>query len=236
MKDYHRCIEYWDPIFSEEDDSLPSDPKTGNAKLDDAIRWLCEDSKRVLDFGCGNGSLLFHCALNGTKEHLGIDLSKEAVLCAKRKCARMPVGEFEFLEGGVEALFTIANSSTDAVILSNIVDNLYPEDALQLLHECARLLKQGGKVLIKLNPYLTQEQIAEWNIKSITGNLLDDGLLLWNNTTEQWREIFQQHFSIVREGEIYYPEYNQTNRFLCLAKLQQTHTKRRRSLADFFVD
>jgi len=213
-----RCIDFWDSVFSQEDSSVPIDGRTGYDALDDAIAWLSGGSRRILDFGCGNGTMLFICARIGTTDHVGIDLSREAILCAQRKAAKMKIGSFLFHQGGVEALSPFSEASFDAIILSNILDNLYPEDAMLLLDECTRILKTGGKVFVKLNPYLSQEQISEWKIKTIVGNLLDDGLLLWNNSTEQWREILTGHFVIEREGEVYYPEHEQTNRLFCLLK------------------
>lgn len=130
----------------------------------------------------------------------------------------MSRGMFSFWQGGVEQLAKIADASFDAIILSNIIDNLYPEDANLLIDECARILQGSGKVLVKLNPHLSKEQIAAWNIKEISGNLLDDGLLLWNNTTEEWRAFFSTRFIICREGEVYYPEHEQTNRLFYLIK------------------
>ena len=218
MNDYQRCISFWDSVFLSEDDAVPMGSFSGNPALDDAIGWLSKDSQRVLDFGCGNGSLLFYCARSGTKSHLGIDLSEQAIAAASKKAANMPCGAFEFRQGGLEMLADVPDASFDAVILSNIIDNLYPEDAMQLLRACARILKEDGKALVKLNPYLTQEQILEWKVKTISGSLLDDGLLLWNQTTEQWRAIFKERFAISHEGEIYYPEHDQTNRIFYLTK------------------
>ena len=216
--DYQRCVAFWDQVFSEESDALPKESTTGNEALDRALLWLCDESSCVLDFGCGNGIMLFLCARNGTSEHIGIDLSQEAILCAKRKAEHMQTGTFSFQQGGVELLSSILDASADAIILSNIVDNLYPEDAQCLLNESARILKRKGKALVKLNQYLTQQQIVEWNIHPISGNLLDDGLLLWNNTTEEWRAFFSAKFAIQLETEAYYPEHDQTNRLFYLIK------------------
>ncbi|OPJ57632.1 hypothetical protein [Clostridium oryzae] len=84
--------------------------------------------------------------------------------------------------------------------------------------EVERVLKYGGKVLVKLNPYITTEQIAEWNVKVIKDNLLDDGLILLNNTTDEWIKFFERKFEIKQYEEIYYPEYEQYNRMFCLIK------------------
>ena len=68
--------------------------------------------------------------------------------------------------------------------MSNILDNLYPEDAETVLNEVNRLLRPGGKLMVKLNPFLAEEQITEWGIRKIREDLLDDGLILWNRSTE----------------------------------------------------
>lgn len=133
-----------------------------------------------------NGTLLFKCALRGTENHRGIDISKEAILVAKEIQIEGKTGNFDFTVGEVEALSTISDSSFDAIILSNVIDNLIPSDAIKVLSESKRILRKQGKILIKLNPYITEEQILEWDIKIIEDNFLDDGLFLWNQTSEEW--------------------------------------------------
>ena len=81
-----------------------------------------------------------------------------------------------------------------------------------------RILKKQGKVLIKLNPYLTKEQIKEWNIKVIKDNVLDDVLILWNNTTKDWEKIIGQYFDIKKKQNVYYEEYDQYNRLFWTEK------------------
>ena len=134
-------------------------------------------------------------AINGTKYNIGIDLSEKGIESANKRAEQMMRGEFLFIQGGIDRLKNINNSHVDAVILSNIIDNLYPEDVEILISEVERILKENGKVLVKLNPYITTEQITKWNIKIIKDNLLDDGLILWNNTTDEWIKFFEQKIS-----------------------------------------
>ena len=215
---YSRCIRQWDKVFSRETGGVPTVPETGNGGFDEALKWLCLDSETVLDFGCGNATVLFICALLGTKRHIGIDLCEKAIENAKRRAVKMPVGTYEFFGGGVERLGEISADSIDAVILSNIIDNLYPADAQKLAAECSRILKPGGKALIKLNPHITDEHIRQWGLRVIEGDLLDDGLLLLNRTTEQWRAFFEEYFGIERYTEIWYPQHEQTNRLFLVRK------------------
>lgn len=125
---------------------------------------------------------------------------------------------FKFHQGGIPRLEKVKDGSVDAIILSNILDNLLPEDANQLIYQAHRILKEDGKILIKLNPYITQEQIREWNIGVIEGNLLDDGLYLWNQTTEEWRDLFSHYFEEVFYEEVYFEEHEQYNRLFCMVK------------------
>lgn len=82
-------------------------------------------------------------------------------------------------------------------------------------------MKKGGKLLVKLNPYITDEQIEEYGIKKIGDNLLDDGMILWNNTNEMWISIFQKKYSIIRYEEIIYEDYAQMNRMYLLERRSQ---------------
>lgn len=215
---YDKCVNEWNNIFSKEIPNVPTKSTSGNETLDKGIRWICNGTEKILDFGCGNGTMLFLCAINGTKLNIGIDLSEKAIEVAEKRAEQMTQGEFDFSQGGIDKLKNIDDSEIDAVILSNIIDNLYPDDAEVLMNEVERVLKENGKVLVKVNPYVTTEQISEWNIKVVKDNLLDDGLILWNNTTDEWIKFFERKFDIRQYEEIYYPEYEQYNRMFWLVK------------------
>ena len=218
MNKYDKCIELWDDIFSKEETVLPKKRETGNVEFDKGLAWLTDGAVSVLDFGCGNGTALFLCNKYGTDTHIGIDLSSQAINSAIKKSKQVKNGDFQFIFGGIEALKSIQDESVDSVILSNIIDNLYPDDAISVLEEIRRILKKNGKLLVKLNPFITDEQIEEHGIRRISGNLLDDGMLLWNNTNEEWADILEARYSISRYVEIYYEEYKQTNRMYLLIR------------------
>ena len=218
MNKYDKCIELWDDIFSKEETVLPKKRETGNVEFDKGLAWLTDGAVSVLDFGCGNGTALFLCNKYGTDTHIGIDLSSQAINSAIKKSKQVKNGDFQFICGGIEALKSIQDESVDSVILSNIIDNLYPDEAISVLEEIRRILKKNGKLLVKLNPFITDEQIEEYGIRRISGNLLDDGMLLWNNTNEEWADILEARYSISRYVEIYYEEYKQTNRMYLLIR------------------
>lgn len=215
---YNKCVDQWNEIFDKDSLEVPKKPETSNAIFDQGIEWLADKSKTVLDFGCGSGTILFLCAMYGTIEHIGIDLSSSAIDHAIKRSEKMESGEYTFYEGGIEKLLDIESESVDAVVLSNIIDNLYPDDAGIVLKETRRILRENGKVFIKLNPYITKDQINEYGIKVIEEDLLDDGLILWNNTNEKWISIITKYFHIEEYKDIYYPEYQQNNRMFLATK------------------
>lgn len=216
---YDKCIDEWNSIFSKESsDGDFTKSSSGNEDLDKGIKWIAEGTENILDFGCGNGSMLFLCAMNGSKYNVGIDLSQSGIKIAKTRSKQMNEGNFDFIQGSIDVLKNIGDSFFDAVILSNIIDNLYPNDAEELIREIGRILKEDGKVLVKVNSYITKEKIEEDKIKVIDDNLLDDGLILLNKTTDEWKKFFERKFNIKLYSKVYYPEYDTYNRMFCLIK------------------
>ncbi len=216
MITYDRNIGYWNDVFKKEHGNQITSKSIGHDDLDYGLDWLCKGSNSILDFGCGNGGWLFKCFLRGTKNHFGIDFSHEGIRVAKEIQKETGEGNFIFTVGEVEAMESISDDSIDGVVLSNIIDNLIPLDTFKVLSEVRRVLKKHGKILIKLNPFVTEEQIEDWNIKVIEDNFLDDGLFLWNQTTEEWEKLFSSYFTIVSYKDIYYSEYEQYNRLFLL--------------------
>lgn len=215
---YEKYIKVEDKIYKNLEITIPTNKIIGNPNLDKGLNWISNGVEKLFDFGCGNGSMLFYCALRGVENLHGMDLSTEAIKLAKERAKLMKFGSYDFKVGSIEELMTKADESYDGIILSNIIDNLRPEDGEELLRQARRIVKENGKILIKLNPYITEEQIKEWDIKIIEGNLLDDGLLLWNQTTEQWREILHRYFKEEEFINVYFPEYDQHNRMFFMRK------------------
>ncbi|HEX3020794.1 MAG TPA: class I SAM-dependent methyltransferase [Lachnospiraceae bacterium] len=218
MDKYDECKKQWNDIFGNADVKVPNSSDIGIKEMNDGLDWLCEGTETILDFGCGNGSMLFYCALRGTKKHIGIDMSKEGILLAIKRKQLMTYGSYTFTEGSIDELKSIESDSIDAILLSNIVDNLYPEDAEELMNECNRILKSDGKAFIKLNPYITAEQVKEWGIKVISEDLLNDGLILWNRTKEEWITFLSKYLELVEYKDVYFKEHDQYNRLLLMKK------------------
>ena len=214
MDGYDRFIRYWDEVYAAEEPAIPLTPDTGIPALTAGMAWLCDGAQSILDFGCGNGTSLCWCALRGVRSLTGVDLSTEAVRLARTRGERMPSGHFDIRQGGVDALDTMPDASFDGVILMNILDNLWPQDAERLLTACARLLRPGGKVLITLNPRLPPEQIEAWHIRVIEGDLLDDGLLLNNLSDSAWQSVVTRFLPCQPPEPLFMPGQEQPSRLM----------------------
>lgn len=215
-----KILAHWNAIFADTAVSAIQSPDTGNPALNEALDWLCHGAQSVLDFGCGNGAALIKCGLRGVPALTGIDLSPNAAALARQLAAATDFPGALFLQGDVQRLSDIADASQDGILLWNILDNLTPDAATAVLTQAQRILRPGGRISVKLNNLITRQQQQDWNIRVLEGDLLDDGLLLWNQTTERWQALLSTFFYVVSTGTVYYPEHDMNNRLFALTTYQ----------------
>jgi arsenite methyltransferase len=99
----------------------------------------------VLDMGSGGGldALLAAREVGPTGRVIGVDMTPEMLVRARRAAADVPTVEFR--EGRLEAL-PVGDASVDAVT-SNCVINLVPDKA-RVFREVARVLRPGGRMVV----------------------------------------------------------------------------------------
>ncbi len=103
-------------------------------------------SPRVLDIGCGNGSLTAAWANSGWNVS-GVDLSESGIAHAR---AAHPSISFVRLPAGPELVEHFGERSFDVIVSAELLEHLYaPRD---LTRAAFRLLKNGG-ILILTTPY-----------------------------------------------------------------------------------
>ncbi|WP_026883301.1 MerR family transcriptional regulator [Clostridium akagii] len=202
MLNYKSTIKFWDGLFNNMDSIAKSYdlPK----EIEDGFKWLSNGSDTILDFGCGTGKGIFRCIDYGVKKAIGIDSSKEAVSLCSRSSEKLHLGDkTEFICGDFGYLKEIKGGSIDSIILFNILDNILPADMLGLLSECRRILKPGGKALVKLNPYLqNQEEIPQLKKLSNILYIDENGLFLNNISDEYLEDTVNVYFSIKKTVKI----------------------------------
>jgi arsenite methyltransferase len=101
----------------------------------------------VLDLGSGGGIdvLLSARRVGPTGRAIGLDMTDEMLMVARRNAAEAGVANVEFLQGEIEAI-PLPNASVD-VVISNCVINLSPDKGA-VLREVARVLRPGGRFAI----------------------------------------------------------------------------------------
>jgi len=214
---YQKPKAYWNKVFSKEEIKVPTEQVIPIEELEQAMNWLIKDGDTVLDFGCGNGTLLLYGDLKGAERLVGIDISEAGIDLARERAKHM-TGQYELYKGDVKTLKKLKEGSFDSVILSNIIDNLIEEDMLLVLSEVHRLLKTNGKLMVKINDYIDETDYEKHKIKVIDNDLLDDGLLLLNKTTDAWRTILGQWFNIKKELTVNFKKFDIVNRMFLLKK------------------
>ena len=216
---YKETRDFWDSIFDKKLKAESVQPLTIK-ELDKSVQWLCKDTKTLLDFGCAAGSLDFRCLKEDDVDYIkGIDLSPNAVKVANKAAKLNKIdNRAEFACGGVDALNNIMDNTFDGCILSNILDNLISEDALKVVQQIHRIVKPGGKVLVKLNPYLDNKALDENNLKNVDKNLYTDseGVYLLNLSNDEINDLLEPYFTINRYETIIFEDLNITNRIYYL--------------------
>lgn len=127
-----------------------------------------ENSKNILDIGCGNGNFI----KLDPKRIIGLDSNKESLLVCKRK-------KFKVFYGNATSL-PFNSKVFEGVHCSHIIEHLYPDKAYKMLQEIARVLKENG-VLVLSSPLLWEgfynnfTHIKPYNPESILRYLVDEG-------------------------------------------------------------
>lgn len=184
---------------------------------------MCENTKSILDFGCGTGKVLNRCFDYYIDCIYGIDLSAKAIKLAQQILAKNNLkARSNYTCGGVKSLQAIDDNEFDGVILFNIIDNLKPEDGIFVIKEIHRILNPNGKVILKLNQYLsTQILDNSEEFQGISKNFYKEhsGLYLWNISNQLLKEVIASYFNIFKYEVIEYKEYNMKNRLFYLKRI-----------------
>jgi ubiquinone/menaquinone biosynthesis C-methylase UbiE len=117
-----------------------------DAAVEDAIRAALADKpfRSLLDLGTGTGRMLE--LFGGVIERgLGLDLSLDMLLLARDRLERAGLKNCSVRQGDLYDL-PLVNDSFDVVILHQVLHFL--DDGARAIHEAARVLRPGGRLLV----------------------------------------------------------------------------------------
>lgn len=127
-----------------------SDSRVIDMEIREIVQRLA-DGDRVLDIGCANGYSTVQYACARQIAIRGVDYIPEMIIQARARLegiADRLVGNVSFDTGDITALKE-PSDGYDTVIVTRVVINLGSwEKQMQALHECCRVLKPGGRLLL----------------------------------------------------------------------------------------
>lgn len=104
---------------------------------------------KVLEIGCGTGTLAVLCAEKGASV-FGFDMSSRMLGIAKKKIREKNLGDrVEIAEmGAIEMDKAFASETFDKVVSTLVFSELYSDEQKYVLAEAYRVLKHGGLIVI----------------------------------------------------------------------------------------
>ncbi len=102
--------------------------------------------ERVLDLGCGWGTFSFTLA-PGVREVVGVDFSEKSIELCRSRARSDGVDNVRFLRADA-ADTGLDPEAFDLVVAADFLEHLTPEQTDDVLDECRRLLKRGGRISV----------------------------------------------------------------------------------------
>lgn len=149
--------------------------------------------KEVLDLGCGLGTRAIAIADAGAATIVGVDNDVEKIHRARRLAERLDLRSVAFsVQNGMELGFDAGRF--DVVLMLDVIEHLRCPG--EVLNECARVLRRGGRLLINFPPYR-----SPWGGHLFTHVPIPWAQLLFpdREVLDVWREV---HARAVARGKV----------------------------------
>jgi ubiquinone/menaquinone biosynthesis C-methylase UbiE len=150
------------------------DPQNGEIEAlaeEELLRFITPDRGEVVfDAGCGTGTNMLLVS-SKVKRIIGMDYSAGAVERCRRRIQDNRIENAEVSEGGLTHL-PLADSSVDKVLCLSVLQYVDDNEAQRALAEFARVLKDGGVLVLHVknlsSPYLATLYLSK-QIKLLLG-------------------------------------------------------------------
>lgn len=145
-----------DDRFYEKYVSTHLTPRKGNATLEEfrvrsgvyqrqlgAFVPAARDA-RILDGGCGNGSVVWWLRERGYQNVEGVDISAEQIEVAES------LGVTGVRCADLRDYLSVSPKAYDAIILRDVLEHVAKEEVMSVLEACRNALKQGGTLILQV--------------------------------------------------------------------------------------
>lgn len=222
MEQYDASTKLWDETYQKyELKDLTGIKLQVEPMFDACLQVFAENTSHIVDYGCGTGDILFQCADFGKIEYgIGIDRSKAGIEYGNKMARMNHYYQLDFVQGDASYLQQMEDGDFDGVILSNVLDVMPKDTAEEIFEQLTRILSSHGLVFVKLNPYYTQEELAEYGFDRLSDNLYEEnGILRFRQvSTSKWEKRFEEQYTLERYLEFPYPWQAGMNRLFLLRK------------------
>lgn len=119
---------------------------------------------RVLDLGCGWGTLSFALARTDVREVVGVDFAQASISLCEERLRRESIPKLSFLRADARET-GLPSEEWDMVVAADLVEHLYAADTEAVYREAFRLLRPGGEFLVWTpNPQHFLEAFRRWGL------------------------------------------------------------------------
>lgn len=146
-------VNWWDPEGSEASFSeylgATSKLKQLHADvLDDLIKNLDFEDKKVLDAGVGKGRFAVNIAKNGASDVIGLDINKKMLILSYNRIEQNGIGKkIRLIQGDIERL-PMSDQKFDIVCCMETL--IHVPDLNRAIKEFSRVLKNEGKLVVNV--------------------------------------------------------------------------------------
>ncbi len=222
MVEYESSTKLWDTVYMDcKLENITGEILKVEPTFDACLELFAKHSKNVLDFGCGTGDILFQCADFGYLTYgLGVDRSEVGITYAKQMANLNHYRKLDFVIGDETYISQMDDELFDGIIISNVLDVIPKEKADLIMFQLKRILKKSGLLFVKINPYVSNQELSYHDLTHLKDNLfVKDGVLrLRRLGTRHWQKEFERDFIIERYLEFPYPWQEGMNRLFLLQK------------------
>lgn len=198
MKEYQAALTFWNDYFKNEKSEILQGISVGCTYLENKLKELVCVHK-VLDFGCGTGWASLYLKQIGCKDVTGVDQAANAIDIATETAKINGFTDgITFIKGNETFFDDVKSNIYDGFFSSNTFDVIPTEITNNILNQVNRICMPDAKILIMLNPYLTQELNEKIKMEQITqDSYTKNGILRCvNRTKEEWITLLEQYFII----------------------------------------
>jgi 2-polyprenyl-3-methyl-5-hydroxy-6-metoxy-1,4-benzoquinol methylase len=141
MEKNEKLKKFYDKVYRKGENKHFTNPllkKSNSEEVNEVLKEIRWDNKKILDVGCGTGLFAFNAAKKGA-DVLGIDFSEEAIMIAKKKNS-LPNLQFKKLNANE------INEKFDVIVSLGTLEHM--DEPMEILKLFKKNLKKGGKIII----------------------------------------------------------------------------------------